>query len=74
MTHDPCEHFVEHSAEAPPIDFVAVWQALDNLGRQVLCSPAERARRVAVPDGLARPPSGEFPSFLTLHPRGRGRL
>ena len=45
-THDPGQHLVQHRAEAPPVDLVAVRQPLDDLRREVLRRPAERARRV----------------------------
>ena len=45
-THNAGQHLVEHRAETPPVDLVAVRETLDDLWREVLCRSTERARRV----------------------------
>jgi hypothetical protein len=64
-THDASEHLVEHGSEAPPINFVAVRQTLDDLRRKVLRSSTERARRITLADRRTGPPA----AIPVLHPR-----
>lgn len=48
-THNPRKHLIKHCPKAPPIHFIGVLQALDDLGGKVLSSAAKRARLVVSP-------------------------
>ena len=54
------EHFVEKSADRPPVDCLVVRQLLEDLGRGVLRSPANRRRHlVARTRHLRQPEIGD---------------
>ena len=62
-THDTRQHFVQHSAKAPPIDLITIWKALNNLRCEILSCTTKRARCVC----MARWPRGRE-LFFSFHP------
>ena len=62
-THDTRKHFIQHSTKTPPIDLIAIWKTLNNLGCNILTRSTERASCVCM-ERLPR--CREL--FIILHP------
>jgi len=69
-THNSSQHLIQHCSKAPPINFVAVRQALNDLRCEVLGGPAKGCRHIWVANRLSRPPDQHIAIFIGLHPRG----
>ncbi len=71
-THNTGQHFIQHRSKAPPVDLVAVRQALNDFRSKIFRCPTECSGTIVLSYGRTRPSSSKLATFLRLHPwRGR---